>query len=179
MAVAGKLTSTYAKGFLGSRFNLGDVYGVVTYRAANTTKHQLRLVGGIKIPLTTANDKNANGLPLPLDYQSSIGTYDVIGGINYVLHKHLEADLALQLPVIHNNKSSFSPGLYPDESRIKYFPNTNNFERKPDVLFRVGYYINLPANIILKPNLLAIYHLGQDTYLNPSGQRDVLDGTRG
>ncbi|MBC7401379.1 MAG: hypothetical protein H7289_15680 [Mucilaginibacter sp.] len=177
--VQGKLTSTYAKGFLGDKFDVGDIYGVVTYKPTTDENNAIHLVGGIKIPLTTSNDKNANGLPLPLDYQSSIGTYDVIGGINYLFHKHLEADLALQLPVIQNNKSTFSPTLYPGDNRINYFAPTINFERKPDVLFRLGVYINLPAAITLKPNLLAIYHLGQDTYQNPAGNRDQLIGTKG
>jgi hypothetical protein len=177
--IQGKLTSTYAKGFLGDKFDLGDIYGVATYKPTTDANNIIHLLGGIKIPLTTSNDKNANGLPLPLDYQSSIGTYDVIGGINYVFHKHIEADLALQLPIIQNNKSTFSPALYPADNRTDHFAPTTNFERKPDVLFRLGVYINLPAAITLKPNLLAIYHLGQDTYQNTAGSRDQLIGTKG
>jgi hypothetical protein len=177
--IQGKLTSTYAKGFLGSKFNFGDIYGVATYKINANTENDIRLVGGIKIPLTTANNKNAEGLPLPLDYQSSLGTYDVIGGVNYVFRKHFEADVALQVPVIQNNNSSFSPGLYPGQSRINHFAPTNRFERKPDVLLRLGYYINLPGAISVKPNLLAIYHLGQDTYEAPGGTRLALNGSKG
>jgi hypothetical protein len=177
--VQGKLTATYAKGFLGSKFDLGNIYGVVTYKPTTDANNVIHLVGGIKVPLTTANDKNAAGLPLPLDYQSSIGTYDVIGGINYVFHKHIEADLALQLPVIQNNKSTFSPALYPGQSKIDHFPPTTNFERKPDALLRIGYYINLPATITIKPNLLFIYRLGQDTFEQPNGLRAQLIGTKG
>jgi hypothetical protein len=177
--IQGKITSTYAKGFLGDKFNLGDIYGVVTYKPTMDDNNAIHLIGGIKIPLTTANDKNANGLPLPLDYQSSIGTYDVIGGINYVFHKHLEADLALQLPVIQNNKSTFSPTLYSVDSRTEHFAPTTNFERKPDALFRLGYYINLPAAITIKPNLLFIYHLGEDTFEQSNGVRVALIGTKG
>jgi hypothetical protein len=177
--VQGKLTSTYAKGFLGNKFDVGDVYGVVTYKPTTNAKSDIHLVGGIKIPLTTANDKNADGLPLPLDYQSSIGTYDIIAGVNYIFHKYLEADAALQVPVIQNNKSTFFQSLYPNEPRIIYFPSTNKFERRPDVLFRLGYYINLPAAITIKPNLLAIYHMGQDSYEDQQGVRTVLIGTKG
>ncbi|MES2809433.1 MAG: hypothetical protein V4619_12445 [Bacteroidota bacterium] len=174
--IQGKLTSTYANGYLGSKFNLGDIYGVATYTPTNSS---FRFIGGIKIPLTTANDKNGAGLPLPLDYQSSLGTYDVIGGVNYIFRKHLEVDLAFQVPVIQNNKSTFSPNLYPADTRTDHFPPTTNFERKPDLLFRLGYYINLPASFSIKPNLLAIYHLGQDTFENPQGARNQLIGTKG
>jgi len=179
LSIQGKLTSTYASGFLGGKFNLGDVYGVLTYTPTNYPNSSLRFIGGIKIPLTTANDKNAAGLALPLDYQSSIGTYDVIGGVNYIYSGHLEVDAALQVPVIQNNKSSFFPDNFPPDSRINNFPPTNQFRRQPDVLFRLGYYINLPASITLKPNLLAIYHTGNDNYLNRAGARVALINSQG
>jgi hypothetical protein len=179
LSIHGKLTSTYAKGFLGSKFNLGDIYGVITYTPTNYVNSSLRFIGGIKIPLTTANDKNAAGLALPLDYQSSIGTYDIIGGINYIYGSHLEVDAAVQVPVIQNNKSSFFPDNFPPDSRLNNFPPTNQFRRQPDVLFRLGYYIYLPASITLKPNLLAIYHSGNDSYLNRAGARVALINSQG
>ena len=175
----GKLTSTYANGFLGSKFNLGDIYGVITYMPTNYANSSLRFIGGVKIPLTSANGKNAAGSTLPLDYQSSIGTYDVIGGINYIYSGHLELDAALQVPVIQNNKSSFFPDNFPPDSRITNFPPTNQFRRQPDILFRLGYYINLPSSITVKPNLLAIYHTGNDSYLNRAGARIELVSSQG
>ncbi|MGY3212286.1 hypothetical protein [Mucilaginibacter sp. HD30] len=179
LTIQGKLTSTYANGFSGSKFNLGDIYGVITYMPTNYANSSLRFIGGVKIPLTTANDKNAAGLALPLDYQSSIGTYDLIGGVNYVYGGHFELDAALQVPVIQNNKSGFFPDNFPPDSRINNFPPTNKFSRQPDVLFRLGYYINLPASITLKPNLLAIYHTGNDSYLNRDGARIALINSQG
>lgn len=179
LSFQGKLTSTYASGFLGSKFNLGDVYGVLTYTPTNYPNSSLRFIGGVKIPLTTANDKNTAGLTLPMDYQSSIGTYDVIAGVNYVYSRHLEIDAALQVPVIQNNKSSFFPDNFAPDSRLNNFPPTNQFRRQPDVLFRLGYYINLPAAISLKPNLLAIYHTGNDSYLNRMGVRTDLVSSQG
>lgn len=179
ISVQAKLTSTYAKGFLGSKFNLGDIYGVITYTPATTSSNSLRFIGGVKIPLTTANDKNSAGLALPLDYQSSIGTYDIIGGMNYIINGHLEIDAALQVPLFQNNKSSFFPDNFPPDSRLNNFPPTNQFRRKPDVLFRLGYYIKLPASISLKPNLLAIYHTGNDSYVDRTGSRVALIGSKG
>jgi hypothetical protein len=176
--VQGKLTATYASGFLGDKFNIGDIYGIVTYNAKKSETDEINLTGGIKIPLTTANDKNASGLALPLDYQSSLGTYDFIAGINYIFRKHLELDAGLQLPVIQNNHNSF----FLDESsdpRLQRFANTNSLHRQPDVLFRLGYYINLPRSFSLKPNLLAIYRLGTDSYITRQGISSELIGTGG
>jgi hypothetical protein len=178
ISLQGKLTTTYASGFLGSSFNVGDIYGVITYAATKNQANVIHIIGGIKVPLTTANDKGSAGLPLPLDYQSSLGTYDFIGGINYVLSKHLEADAALQIPFIQNNHNTFFEDEYTD-NRIKYFASTNNFKRKPDLLFRLGYYINLPYAISLKPNFLVIYRLSPDSYESRSGIRSSIMGTQG
>lgn len=176
--IQGKLTGTYATGFLGTNTNIGDLYGVITYTAKKSSVNDISLIGGIKIPLTTANDKGTNGLALPLDYQSSLGTYDLIAGINYVLLKHLEADAGIQLPIIQENHNTFFPDDY-SQTRIKFFPPTNQLHRQPDVLFRLGYYFNLPYAITLKPNLLAIYRTGSDTYINRAGVSSILLGTEG
>jgi hypothetical protein len=176
--IQGKLTATYATGFLGTNTNIGDLYGVVTYTAQKNSVNDIHLIAGIKIPLTTANDREATGLALPLDYQSSLGTYDLIAGINYVLLKHFEADAGVQLPIIQENHNTFFPDDY-TQTRIKYFPPTNQLHRQPDVLFRLGYYFNLPYSITLKPNLLAIYRIGSDSYINRSGASSALPGTGG
>ncbi len=176
--IQGKLTATYATGFLGTNTNIGDLYGIVTYTAKKNSVTDISLTGGIKIPLTTANDKGSAGLALPLDYQASLGTYDLIAGINYVLLKHLEADAGVQLPIIQENHNTFFPDDY-HEMRVKNFPPTNQLHRQPDVLFRLGYYINLPFSIILKPNLLAIYRIGLDSYTDRSGVSSIISGTGG
>lgn len=177
-SVQGKLTATYATGFLGTTTDLGDAYGIVTYTPNKDAVNSIRFIGGIKVPLTHANDKNASGTPLPLDYQSSIGTYDLIAGANFIYHKHIEIDGAIQLPVIQQNDNMFIPELYTD-TRIRNFPPTNLYRRKADLLIRLGYYFNLPASISIKPNLLAIYHLGSDSYQNTSNFRSPVIGTKG
>ncbi|MEO7530291.1 MAG: hypothetical protein ABIS69_02735 [Sediminibacterium sp.] len=178
VSLLGKLTATYASGFLGRAFNVGDFYGVATYTPNKDAVNSLRLLGGFKIPFTSANSKSAAGLPLPLDYQSSIGTYDIITGINYIIHGRLEFDAGLQAPIIQVNKNTFFADEYTDPKTMK-FASTNNFRRKADVLFRAGYYIKLNSSVTIKPNLLAIYHLGEDTYENRFGKRTVIKGSDG
>ncbi|AYL98842.1 hypothetical protein [Mucilaginibacter celer] len=174
-----KITGTYATGFLGSTFNIGDVYATLNYAPKISGPNNLNFVGGIKVPVTYGNAKNSDGKPLPLDYQASIGTYDAIGGINYIVNRKWEFDAALQVPVIQVNKSTWFPDEYTD-SRALEFPPTNNFRRKSDVLGRVGYYIYLPkSSITLKPSLSGIYHVGNDTFENRFGQKTFIDGSRG
>ncbi|QNK63489.1 hypothetical protein H7F33_02995 [Pedobacter sp. PAMC26386] len=176
-SILGKLTGTYASGFLGSKFNVGDFYAVGNYNL-KSSRNNWNFIGGLKVPLTTANDKNSNGKPLPLDYQSSIGTFDLILGSNYIYKNSLEVDAALQAPLAQHNKSTFFTDEYTDE-RINKFTSTNNFRRRADVLLRIGYYIKLATGVTVKPNLLGIYHLGKDTFEDRTGNDVIISGSEG
>lgn len=174
-----KITSAYASGFLGSTFNVGDIFGFINYAAKITNGNRLSLLSGIKVPLSHSNDKNEDGKPLPLDYQSGIGTFDLIEGINYIVKEKWEINAGVQIPVIQKNKNSFFPDEYTDP-RISDFAATNNFRRKSDALLRLGYYFQLKeSTITLKPNILAIYHLGEDSYENRLGMREKIKGSDG
>ena len=178
LSVQTKITATYADGFLGTVFNAGDIYGLATYTLSKHRLNSLRLLGGIKIPLTSSNSKNDEGKPLPLDYQSSIGTYDFIAGLNYTIRNKIEFAAGVQAPVIQINKNTFFPEEYTDARSMEFAP-TNNFRRKSDVLVRAGYYIKLSSSLTIKPNLLGIYHLGKDTYENRFGKETLIDGSEG
>ncbi|MBB3054319.1 hypothetical protein [Mucilaginibacter gotjawali] len=174
-----KITATYATGFLGSTFDVGDVYGTINYAPKINSANSLNFIGGVKIPLSSGNDKNAAGKPLPLDYQASIGTYDAIGGVNYIVNRKWEFDAAVQVPVIQENKSTYFPEEYTDPRALRFAP-TNDFRRKSDLLGRIGYYFYLPQSAItLKPSLSGIYHVGTDTYENRFGDRVFIEGSQG
>ncbi len=174
-----KMTAVYASGFLGSTFNVGDILGFINYAVKTNNNNRLGLLSGIKIPLSHSNDKNDEGKPLPLDYQSSIGTFDIIEGINYIIKEKWELNAGIQIPVIHKNKNTFFPDEYTDP-RITNFSATNNFKRKSDALLRMGrYFYFKQSSITLKPNILAIYHLGEDSYENRLGNRERIRGSDG
>lgn len=174
----GKVTATYASGFLGSYFSPGDLYGLATYTANQSNTDQLHLLAGVKIPFTRSGQKGNNGLSLPLDYQSSLGTYDVILGINYMAHQHWEFNTGIQIPVIQLNSNTFFPDEY-NNKRAESFAPANYFRRKPDLLLRTGYMFSAGKSVTIKPGLLAIYHLGNDTYKDRLNNRVSIDGSKG
>jgi hypothetical protein len=173
-----KVTATYASGFLGSAFDIGDWYGTLNYSSNVNALSRVSFIAGIKVPLSKSNGKNSDGKPLPLDYQASIGSYDAIGGVNYVVNRKWEFDGAIQLPVIQVNQNTFFPNENADPRERKFAP-TNNFRRKGDVLGRIGYYFYLPKDITLKPSLSGIYHTANDSYEDFSGNRIAIAGSRG
>ncbi len=170
-----KVTATYVTGSLGTIFNAGDWYSTINYALPRHNKKEINLLAGIKIPMTSANDK-IKGQPLPMAYQTSLGTYDLLLGTAWVLNQKIDINAAFQLPVINSNKNTFIKEYAADNR----FETTNNFRRKPDALLRLGYILN-SANKkwLFRPNALAIYHLGEDSYENIFGQRQDLPGSSG
>lgn len=173
--VSAKITSAIAVGSFGTRGNIGDVFVTGNYRlkAKIIASANWSLFLGAKIPLTQGNDK-INGFALPMPYQSSLGTFDAIGGVNLV-YKKWDFNTSFQIP-LSQNKNSFISQF----SGTNKFVSTNLFERKPDVLFRSGYKIRTTnKKFTFKPNVLFIYHLGEDSFENIFGQRQNIKNSDG
>ncbi len=171
-----KLTANYASGELANNFNAGDVFTDIAINAWQNKAKQNSFTAlvGVKIPLTSANDK-AGGKPLPMAYQTSLGTYDLLLGGSFMLNKW-EFTNAWQIPLTTQNKNTFIEQY----SVSNDFPSTNKFKRKADVLVRAAFNIKKPGSkFSFKPNLLALYHLGKDSYEDIYAKRQVLEGSDG
>jgi hypothetical protein len=171
-----KITANYASGVLANNFNVGDVFTNLSIKAWQSPSQLLglTLLGGLKIPLTKANDKAGNK-PLPMTYQSSLGTFDLLLGGSYKLNKW-EFTQAWQIPLTKENKNTFLK----EYSVSNSFPSSNKFQRKADALLRVAYNIHKKeSKFSFKPNLLAVYHLAEDSYENIYAKRQTLDGSKG
>lgn len=169
-----KVTFSTATGSFGTRSQFGDAFLVGNYVFKEKNNRQWSALLGFKFPFTASNLK-INGYSLPLDYQSSLGTIDVFVGTNY-RYKKWNFNLAIQLPVINLNKNSY----FSEYAGTDDFPSTNLFQRQPDALIRTTYMIQtLNKRISFKPNLLFIYHLGEDSFENIFGQREHIKGSDG
>ena len=169
-----KVTFSSANGNFGTRAAFGDAYliGNYSFLAKNNTQWSVLL--GSKIPFTSSNLK-INGFSLPLDYQSSLGTFDLFLGTN-LNYKKWDFNAAIQIPVFNNNKNSY----FAEYSGTDDFPTTNLFERKADALFRTTYTIKTTNDkFTFKPNVLFIYHLGEDSFENIFGKRETIKGSDG
>lgn len=172
--VSTKVTYSVASGSFGKRGAFGDAFLSANYSFKEQNNQQWSALVGWKIPFTSSNLK-INGYSLPLDYQSSLGTFDLFLGTNFK-YKHWDFNTVVQIPVFNNNKNSYFAGL----SGIDSFPTTNLFERKSDALFRTTYTLNTKnQKFTFKPNLLFIYHLGEDSFENIFGKRESYNGSKG
>ncbi len=173
-AFTSKVTLSTANGSFGTRTQFGDAFVIGNYVFKEKNKKQWSVLTGFKFPFTASNLK-INGYSLPLDYQSSLGTIDVFLGTN-LHYKRWDFNAALQIPVINLNKNSY----FSQYSGTDDFPSTNLFERKSDALLRATYSIKTPhSKFTFKPNILFIYHLGEDSFENAFNKRETIVGSDG
>lgn len=154
-----------------SVFGLSDVYLNANYRYSETTAFTL----GFKIPLNRA-DRRQNGIGLPMDYQSSLGTLDLILGVSHHIGK-LQAVVGYQQPLTQN-ENVFVPEAFPAGSKLREIPSTFQFVRAGDVLLRLSYPINLGEKLRITPSMLPIYHVANDKYNVGSVQQEI-EGSKG
>jgi hypothetical protein len=173
-AFTSKVTLSTANGSFGTRTQFGDAFVIGNYTFKEKKNKQWSTLLGLKFPFTASNLK-INGYSLPLDYQSSLGTIDAFVGTN-LHYKQWDFNAAVQIPVVNLNKNSY----FAEYSGTTDFPSTNLFERKPDALLRATYLVTVPkSKFLFKPNVLFIYHLGEDSYENIFGQRESIKGSDG
>ncbi len=140
-------------------------------------KWQKSFVVGLKLPFDGA-DIVENGIHLPMPYQTSLGTTDLVLAINYN-RKNFGATLAVQQPLKPINENKFLPGDYPNEPlALNYWP-TNEFSRKGDVVGRVSYNFKTGERSSIRPSLLGIYHETNDTYLDDAKNRRPVYNSKG
>lgn len=167
-----KLTTMAQRGNGISVFGLSDLFVNATYKAGKN----VNLTLGTKIPLSDGG-RTQNNLPLPMDYQSSLGTVDLLFGIGYEIKK-LQFVAAVQQPLTQN-KNRFMAESYPAGSKLRSFQSTSNYQRKGDVLLRVSYPVQLHPKLRLTPGILPIYHLANDSYTDGQNMEKEIMGSRG
>lgn len=172
-SVTGKLVLSAISGELAKTTGLGDLFLSVNHAIDVKKKWRKSFVAGVKIPFDKA-DIIKDGIHLPMPYQASLGTTDLILGVN-VVRKSFGATLALQQPLISANGNKFLPENYSSHALASRYLPTNSFGRKGDVLLRFSYNIILSKKWNLRPGLLSIYHLGNDTYVDANNMKRKIN----
>ena len=172
LVLTSKLSSISQSGNGISAFGFSDLFLNVDYPIGEIGK----VTFGFKLPLTNGS-KLRDELPLPMDYQSSLGTPDLVLGISHEYNKFHMA-LAFQLP-LSQNQDEFIAEDYPAGSPLKQFQTTNRFIRRGDLMVRVAYPLSVKNKFKITPGLLPIIHLGKDKYTDKQGIERTIDGSQG
>ncbi|MFY0607780.1 MAG: hypothetical protein JXR10_13770 [Cyclobacteriaceae bacterium] len=155
---------------------LGDTQGVGDFSISASRAFPLKngasmgLTLGGKIPTGKSNiesDHEFGTGHLPMYYQISLGTYDLVFGLSYINEKWLFAT-GIQHPLVHQNENDFRWGkwaAHPDQEYILDYDLANNLKRGTDVMLRAERnfrFINFNIGI----GGLAIYRIKEDWRYN-------------
>lgn len=174
-------------GDLGSNSGVGDPMITTSYAFIKEDQKRLDAMVGVKLHSGNANDtwegvstaQITRSLPMP--YQTSLGTTDLLLGVNY-RYKRWTGALAWQHVLVQENKNDHIHLNWLDNTAgLSYFESAG-LERADDAVARLLYAIPV-GRLAIQPGLLAILHLGQDTREQPvdffMSERIAIEGSEG
>lgn len=174
-----KIPFVQINGELGKISGLGDVIVSYNYLWDTTGKLPLTLTIGTRIATGTASQR-VNTIPLPMPYQTSLGTTDLILGARLDLKKGFSISFAYQQPLFNRNQNGFDSTAFNAlnlEDSENYFLSSE-LKRKGDVLLRIDkMFKGKKTNYTL--GILPIVHLGKDQIKNEQNEWVKLEGSQG
>lgn len=177
-----KLPFQAVTGQLANTSGLGDISLCLTRTVFNSEKFDVNLSLGGKIP-SNHSDKSIDGHPLPMYYQTSLGTYDLIAGISLISREWLFAT-GIQIP-LNKNENQFLWREWadnepdPDEAAyIRLYNNSKELKRGTDVMLRIERNFRF-SRLNFTIGVLPIYRIVNDEITNLSGEREKPEGAKG
>ncbi|SMD33916.1 hypothetical protein SAMN04488029_1737 [Reichenbachiella faecimaris] len=183
-----KLPYQWVNGNFDNTSGMGDISLSATQRISGNENYDISATLGMKIPSNDGDLKDsgskfpeAKGLSLPMYYQTSLGSYDVVAGASYISSKWLFAT-GIQA-ALTTNSNNFWPGewvgIYPDESYVRDYDVATNLKRGTDVMIRVERNFRF-SNYSFNIGLLPIYRITKDQIEDrDTGEYMKLDDTTG
>jgi len=184
-----KLPYYSVDGTLDKSSGLGDISLSLTQRLINTEKFDFSATLGTKIPtnnsdIVSSGAKNplSKGLVLPMYYQTSLGSIDLIVGASLVSSKWLVAT-GIQMALTANENTWWAkewlPPVYPSESYVRSYDDANLLKRGTDIMLRVERNFRF-TKYSFNIGLLPIFRISKDQIADrATGEYRKLDGTTG
>lgn len=175
-----KLPYQWVNGRLGQTAGLGDLSLCLTRNIKTADAYSINLSVGSKIPANQADKKSKEGLPLPMYYQTSLGTWDAICGVSAMSRKWLFAT-GIQVPLVQKNQNEFLWGKWkstPDSIYVTHYGRSNSLRRGVDLMLRAERNFRF-ANFNAAIGLLPIFRINADGFVNGQGTRLNPAGSTG
>lgn len=177
-----KLPYQITDGNFGGVSGISDISLCYTRNLKSTSDYDINVSLGGKLPTNNSNLK-VEDRPLPMYYQTSLGTYDLIAGISFISRNWLVAT-GVQHPLNENENhfrySDYDPPIYPDPNYVRDYALATNLKRGTDVMFRVERNFRF-SRVNFSAGLLPIWRVTKDEIESPagSGERIKVDKTTG
>ncbi|AFM05703.1 hypothetical protein Fleli_3379 [Bernardetia litoralis DSM 6794] len=175
-----KLPYTFVQGPLANTQGIGDISLSLTRTLIQKKEWQLNATLGAKIPTNNANFKNDIGLSLPMYYQSSLGTYDLIAGIAF-LNKNFLFAAGIQHP-FNQIDNGFKWGIWkehPLTETANHYPVAQFLDRGTDAMLRAEYNLRF-SKWSMNIGILPIYRFTPDVITSPqTSERIEVQDSKG
>lgn len=164
-------------GALAQTQGMGDISLCLTRQIYTSEKFDINLSVGGKLPSNGA-DKTVDGLPLPMYYQTSLGTYDFITGVSLISRKWLLAT-GIQHP-FNQTQNNFRWEAWPADAQsyIIEYPQAKRLRRGTDVMLRVERNFRF-SRLNFSVGILPIYRVTQDKIEDAAGNLFKVPGAKG
>lgn len=155
-------------GRLANTSGMGDISICFTRNLISTEKSDFSWSLGTKIP-TNKSNKEIDGHALPMYYQTSLGTYDVISGLSFLTRDWLFAT-GIQIP-LNKNQNEFLWGEWTGTEHEAYaatYDRAKGLKRGTDVMLRAERNFRF-ARWNFSLGLLPIYRITRDKREDAAG----------
>jgi hypothetical protein len=180
-----KLPYQAVKGNFGNTSGMSDISLCLTRNVSRAGDFDINVSLGGKIPSNHSDlTDETTGLPLPMYYQTSLGTYDLVAGMSAINRNWLFAT-GIQHP-FNKNRNHFTWAqwipVYQNGEGAEYVRSYDvgyELKRGTDVMLRVERNFRF-SRINFSAGLLPIYRIVKDEVTVPStGERVKPDGATG
>jgi hypothetical protein len=184
-SVQAKLPYQAVKGNLGNTSGMSDISLCLTRQVSRGNVFDYSVSLGAKIPTNDSNLKDdVHDLPLPMYYQTSLGTYDLIAGFSMISRGWLFAT-GIQHPFNENNNHfKWAPWIPvykngEDPDYVRSYNRAYELRRGTDVMLRIERNFRF-SRINFSLGALPIYRIIRDEIADAAtGIRTKPDGTTG
>ncbi len=176
-----RLPYVWVNGPLANTEGFGDVYLTYTRSLIKEKDYQLNASLGTKIPRFTTNLTTPEGLPLPMYYSPSLGTYDLIAGVSFINKKWL-LGIGYQQVVSGNPiDNQFNPQAWegtPLAEQAARYDASMNLERGADIMLRIERNIRRGRyNFFV--GAMPVYRITADRMTDAEGREIAIDSPTG
>ena len=175
-----KLPYQFVYGNLANTNGTGDVSLSFTRNIIAKQNYQINASVGTKIPTMVPNLKAPDDRPLPMYYQTSLGTYDVIAGVSIITRNWLIATGYQQALNHINNEFTWAAWKGSDKNaKALDYPVSKDLLRGKDVMLRVERnFRSTKFNVYV--GLLGIYRITRDQVFSAADKKIISkSGTDG
>jgi hypothetical protein len=170
-----RLPFTYVYGNLGQTIGIGDVTVGLEMVLLDKKETRITMSAGSKLPPNDANF-TVDGKGLPMAYQTSLGTYDLLVGSRLDIQKW-RIGLGYQKP-FGSNKNTFAHAEWEDNEQAQEYFESYHLDRGDDLLLRVDRYFETKKGEIIQAGLMSVYRLREDIIIL-DGEKQSLDQSSG